>query len=64
MANWKLAFLCDAKTITTSGEQGKVNCYDIDTLENTGVYNSLDIFSTAIANVIKKKIFIITKFKY
>lgn len=29
MGNWKLAFLCDGKTVATSGENGKLSTYDI-----------------------------------
>ena len=36
VSNWKLSFLCDGRTIVTSGELGKVYCYNIDTQDNVG----------------------------
>ncbi len=52
MANWKVTFLTDGHNIATSGELGKISCYNIITQDNIGVYDSLEIFSTSICAVI------------
>ena len=49
--NYKLAFLCDGRTVVTSGECGRVLNFNIDTSENIGIYESAEIFSTSISVV-------------
>lgn len=52
MGNWKTGFLCDGKTVYTSGESGKLYTYDIDTQENIDTINSAELFASYITNVI------------
>lgn len=50
MENWKLTFLCDRTTVVTSGELGKVVAFNIDTKDNAGQFDSVEIFSTSITS--------------
>ena len=51
MEVWKLAFK-DETTITTCGELGKINSYDVEERESVGELKSLDIFASALAYVL------------
>ena len=55
MENWKLAFDPTGRNVITCGEMGIVKFYDIETLENTGLLKSADIFATCLAYVILSK---------
>lgn len=51
MENWKVLFLGDNSTVVTTGELGKVHCYNINTLEQVHQFDTSNIFSTALAQV-------------
>ena len=56
MENWKLAFDPTGRNVITCGEMGIVKFYDIETLENTGLLKSADIFATCLAYVILERL--------
>ncbi|EGR33522.1 WD repeat protein [Ichthyophthirius multifiliis] len=46
--NWKLGFK-DEKTVVTTGEQGKIAEFNINSQQQTNIYSTSDVFQTSLA---------------